>query len=206
MIAPEAGYFMTHTDGYEKTVNTENIMGMTASEVLALTETEPTVTESPKLVNNYIWYFAAVVDNRSAIRFSVGQQLTLNFNYEGVTGLPCDVVKVAPDDASGKTLVIFEVQYFNAATAALRVENVSISFRNYSGIVIPRSALRIEDGKTGVYIKYGSEVKFVTIDIAFETDTYVLASDSGKTGDTLQIYDEIITEGRGLYVGKEIGN
>lgn len=203
LIAPQAGYFVTSVDGFEQLVNTDSVMNMSVSDIDTLINTQPKVNETPKLVDSYVWKYAAVVNAKYASRFREGQQLTIDFKYAGVTDLPVNVIKVS-DETDGKILVIFSVEYFNKNTASLRVADVSISFRNYSGIIVPRSALRIQDGVLGVFIKFGNVVRFVKVNIIFETDTYVLADSSSTSQDELRLYDEIITEGKNLYVGKEL--
>ena len=203
LTAPQAGYFVTSVDGFEQLVNTDSVMDMSVSDIEALINTQPKVSETPKLVDSYVWKYAAVVNAKYASRFREGQQLTIDFKYAGVTDLPVTVIKVS-DETDGKILVIFSVEYFNKNTASLRVADASISFRNYSGIIVPRSALRIQDGVLGVFIKFGNVVRFVKVNIIFETDTYVLADGSSTSQDELRLYDEIITEGKNLYVGKEL--
>ena len=60
------------------------------------------------------------------------------------------------------------------------------------------------DGKLGVYIKYGSAVKFRLVDIIYETEDYVVSSVTEGNGAYLALYDEIIVSGKQLYVDKEL--
>ena len=67
-----------------------------------------------------------------------------------------------------------------------------------------RGALKMVDGKLGVYVKYGSTVEFRAVDVIYETDDYVISRNDASNSETLKLYDEIITEGKELYVGKEL--
>lgn len=204
LYAPETGYFVTSTDGFEALVSTKTLSTMSVTEVCALLETTPNYSANVKMVLSYKWQYAAVVDSRYAARFSVGARLWLDFSYAGVTDIPAEVVSVTTDEELGKTLVVFECDYFNSATASLRLDSAYISFRNYSGIKVDRSSLRMEDGVLGVYVKYGNEVKFKSVNIVFETEDYILSEGITSSSTQLCLYDEVITSGRDLYVGKQL--
>lgn len=203
LLAPRAGYFVTKVDGFEGLVNSSSIFNMSVKDVDSLINTQPKINESPKLVDSYVWHYAALVDAKYKPRFREGQELTLDFKFAGVTELPVVVEKVS-DEEGNRILVIFRVEYFNKNTASLRVEDASISFRNYSGIIVPRSALRIQNDTLGVFIKFGNIVKFVKVNVIFETDSYILADASSTDPAELRLYDEIIIEGKNLYEGKEL--
>lgn len=61
----------------------------------------------------------------------------------------------------------------------------------------------------GVYVLYGSEVQFKEISIVYAGNDYVLCDSSPTdgtlfSGETISLYDQIITEGDDLYDGKVI--
>ncbi len=204
IYAPQTGYFITHTDGFETLINKDAALDISVGDMVSLLETLPVTTNQFKLVSDYEWYYAAIIDSQYADRFSEGVRVDLDFNYAGVTDLLATVERIVTDESLNRTLVIFSCDYFNSSTASLRLDNATIRFSEYSGIRLPRAALRYEDGVMGVYIKYGDVVRFRVVEPIYETDEYVICSDSSTTSNALELYDEIITEGSDLYVGKEL--
>lgn len=206
VTAPQEGYFISSTDGMEAQVNKTDVLEMSVSEIarLAAQDTLSTST-SCKIVADYAWYYAAVVDAGSADRFRQGMSLTLDFDYSAVGALPVTVVAVKTEAGSDKAVVIVECRIFNAPLTELRCEEATLSFRNYSGFIVDRTYLRMEDGVVGVYIKYGSTIQFRRLDVIYETETYVVSRSNPADSGLLAMYDEIITQGRDLYVGKDLG-
>lgn len=204
LAAPQSGYFSARSDGMESRLNSTTVMQMTVAEARSLLAETPQSSDTPKLVSNYIWYVAAVVSAEDAQRFSTGSVLSLTFSYSGLREVSGTVVRVVPDEETGEALVVFEIDRFGAGCTSIRIEDVTISFSAYEGIVVPRSALRIEEGEVGVYVKFGNVVRFVTVDKLFENDEFLICRADNKDASGLRLYDEIITEGKDLYVGKEL--
>ena len=132
--------------------------------------------------------------------------MSVSFNYASVNGLPVKVVDCSVDDETGTAKVIVEGVYLNSDIATLRVEEATIDFQTFSGIKVDRKVLRIENDELGVYVKFGAKVLFKKIEPIFETEDYVLAKPNSSDDDYLELYDEIIVEGKDLYAGKELGN
>ena len=217
--ASEGGYFASFTDGLEDIYCNDNNVYMRHDDAddlltrtpLGLADIEKLITSgvnnpnnnSCKVILDYTWHFAALVDSKFAQRFFVSQALSLDLNYALVKGLPVTIEAVAGAEDSEYAMILFSCEYLNSDLTGLRIEEGEISFRNYRGIRIPRSAIRVIDGKVGVFTKYDSKVMFKKIDYIYETDEYILAVPSEK-GDELKLYDEIILEGKDLYDGKSL--
>ena len=92
----------------------------------------------------------------------------------------------------------------NPAASVLRNEDIKIKFTNYRGIRVDKSALRLIDGVLGVYIKFGSLVKFRKVDIIYETEDYIISSATEGSGSVLSLYDEIIVQGKNLYIDRDL--
>ena len=88
-----------------------------------------------------------------------------------------------------------------------RLQSVKIVQDSINGIKVPVGALRIVDGKEGVYILYGSKVFFCEIDIIGRNENYYIAANpdlSVTPYGVLCVYDNIIVSGKNLYEGKVI--
>ena len=74
--------------------------------------------------------------------------------------------------------------------------------KEYSGLKIPKSALRVVDSKRGVYVLTGMQVKFVEVNIIYSADNYMLCEKQTDDEKSLRLYDDVIVKGKNLYDGK----
>ncbi|NMA06887.1 MAG: hypothetical protein GX928_04150 [Ruminococcaceae bacterium] len=206
ITAPGGGYFISHTDGFEGIFNSESIDEITDFDIEKILKINAPAIDynSCKLVSHYSWFFAAMTDIKNKDRFYVGQKLDLDFKYGPVKSLPVTIYDVIVSQDGEKLLILFSCDYLNSDITALRIEEADISFRRYKGIKVMRSSLRVIDGEVGVFVKYDNKVKFKKIKTTYETDEYVLV-ESSKNEDYLKLYDEIIVQGKDIYVGKSLG-
>lgn len=207
VVTPSDGYFIAHCDGYENLVTAETLTGGDAGAIIAIIEeNSPTAPQGSagKIVSDYKWYYAAVIDEETAERLTVGKQLSVSFSYAVSSELPMKVVRVA-EAADGRYVAVLSCDRLNSSLCNLRVESAYISFGDYSGIKVPRSALRLLNDELGVYIKYGGTAEFRTVDVVYETDDWVISSVDAGDSSRLAVYDEMITSGRDIYEGRQLG-
>ena len=72
----------------------------------------------------------------------------------------------------------------------------------YSGLRVPKSALRVIDSKTGVYVVTGMQIKFVTVNVIYSDNSYIVCEQQTSTDTVLRLYDDVVVKGRNLYDGK----
>ena len=86
----------------------------------------------------------------------------------------------------------------------LRQQSAEIVFTSYSGLRVPKSAVRVENGQTGVYILEGTLAKWKPITILHDTgESYVVTLDTSSTNN-LWPGDELIINAKNLYDGKVV--
>ena len=91
----------------------------------------------------------------------------------------------------------------------LRKQSVEVVQQSYTGYRVPVSAVRIIDGKQGVFVKKGNLAVFKEITALVEIDGYFIVAQQDKQNDEnyadkLGMYDLIITKGKNLYENKII--
>ncbi len=204
------GFFVSSCDGFETAVNPTSLLEMSVEGIETLVNDNKKYFETSdqcKIMNSYIWYFAAIVEKEEAERLSVGSGVNIEFNYDAVGTIKGEVYSILNDETSDKSVVVFECDNLSPDIVRLRIEDVNINFMNYNGIKIDRSHLRTEQGVLGVYIQYGTEIRFkpITEDtILYETNDFLLVEASNGYTDGIELYDNIIVEGKELYDGKQI--
>ncbi len=203
------GFFVASCDGYETAIDPEGLLEMNVSDIETLINDDKyfETSDQCKIMNSYIWYFAAVVEQQEAERLFVGADVNIEFNYDLVGTIKGVVSSILTDDTSNKSIVVFECDNLSPDIVRLRIEDVEINFYNYNGIKIDRSYLRTEEGALGVFVQYGTEVQFKPIEnetVLYETDEFLLIQPSNGYDGGIELYDNIVIAGRDLYDGKQV--
>lgn len=214
--APVSGYFTPKIDGLEDITYDIATKDLSVNAVKSLFNSKPNLDNKKigKIITSADWNFLGVFDAKYIDKLKVGQEVELIFNSSYTVSAKIENISFNDGDAQGT--VLLSSSQMSDDVVDFRVENPSIVLKKSSGLKVPRISLRInqieqkrEDGTTikesvpGVYINMGQVVKFKRVNIKFETDDYIICSVENDK-DYLQIYDEIILEGDGLYDGKPI--
>ena len=86
-----------------------------------------------------------------------------------------------------------------------RCMTAQIECSSYSGIYVPRTALKKSEGVRGVYVLRGNVVHFRCVEIVYEGTDYVLVAErNDKNGDYYYLGSNelIITNGNNLFDGR----
>lgn len=229
--SPAAGYFIRSVDGYENAVSLDGVTSLSVSDVRALEEEEPAGTDTEsigKVAKDFNWYIACILTENDLVRLDRTTKVTVEMPFATVEQIPAEVVKINRDSETGEAAVILKCTYMNSDLASARMETLRINISSYSGVLVPESAVHFadvvahetdEDGNEvdvtyenirGVYVKSGSRIRFVQIFSDATINGYAICKVSLSTeereqlvtGDTIQLYDEVVVEGTDLYDGK----
>ena len=74
-----------------------------------------------------------------------------------------------------------------------RVLDAQILFGEYTGIRVPRSAIRFVGEDRGVYVLEGEELIFKKLNVIYEGDDFVL-SEYNAESEYLQLYDRMLLD------------
>ena len=220
VTATRSGLFSSLVDGYETVLTPEKLKDMTPAQYRAITP--ESAGGVGKIIYGSSWSFVTLMRVSDMGKLKVGDTITLRFQ----TGLDRDLtmtVERISDEDSGQRLVVFTSQRYLNLTTLLRRQNAQVIFNSYTGIRVPRSAVRIlwepvtdeegepvlkEDGTqqseqvTGVYCLWGTTARFKPVDILWQEDEYMLVVPSEER---LQSYSsESAREGRRLRAGDEV--
>lgn len=206
ITTPRSGYYYSACDGYESTFTASRAESMTLSEFRNLIESDPATTSAAgKLATDYVWYAAGVADHDTGRSLVVGKTYPVTFLYNDEKTLLMELVRVTDEDR--QALLVFRGDSLPGNFSFTRSQPVSILHEEKTGLKIPASALRAQDGITGVFIRYGSTVYYRAVNILLENEDWCLVelnpeTDPPEGHQWLKQNDMVITKGRGLYDGR----
>lgn len=202
LVAPEAvisanesGYFTSVIDGYESDINIDKIENATPekiNEIIANPVKEGAHNSNAigKVFSDYTWKMVGVINTDD--RYFVNREFQLILTSLGRT-YTARVESITPTGNGNEAVIVLSCDEMDATIAASRVADVEILFGDYTGIRVPRSAIRFIDGIKGVYIKEGEKMLFKPLDVIYEGDDYVLSNQNADNG-FLQLYDRVLLD------------
>ena len=206
ITASRSGYYYASCDGYESVFTAERALNMSLSEFRALTRTAPdTGVTAGKLAVSYTWYAVGVASREAGKELIEGKTYPVTFLYNEEKTLLLTLLRIVEED--GQAMLVFRGDTLPTDFRLSRSQPVSMVHEEYTGLRIPASALRSQNGVTGVYIRHGSTVYYRAVEIILEEEDWCLVEiqpekDPPEGHTWLQQNDIVITKGRGLYDGR----
>lgn len=206
VYSPVAGYFVNSVDGFETVLDPQSVLSMTTDEIRSKMEQEPKAEQDGyigKVVGSYEWYLVCVVPAKAMTHVALDGTVKIRMPFVSNDTIPMTLV-AENRDRNGDLAVIFRCDYMSADLSDIRLEDVQILVKQHSGIRVPDEAVRFnEQQEAGVFVKEGNVIVFRRIQVAYHSkgETYSICSVVDEDG-YLQVYDDIVTEGKRLYDGK----
>lgn len=215
--APTPGVFSSLVDGYETRLTPETVDQLTPSTLQELINS-PAGEDSEsmgKLITSDTWYFAANLPETAARRLEEGDTASLRFSGDLNRTVEMTVDRIGATEG-GKTLVVFSSNRYLTLTTLLRHQTAELVFESWSGLRIPKQALRLVESaqdadrsddsasavtKTGVYALVNGRTEFREVDILYEGSDYYVTRPLGSGRKILRAGDAVITQGTGLTDG-----
>ena len=223
ITAQVPGVFSSLVDGYESRLTPESVYELTPATLQQLIDSPAGEDGGAmgKLITSDTWYFAANLPKESAARLKEGERATLRFSGELNRDVEMEVDRIGATQG-GVTLVVFSSNRYLTLTTLLRHQTVELIFESFSGLRIPKEALRLveveqENGedssappavvtKTGVYAFVNGRVEFREAAIVHEGGDYYVVRPVGAGRKVLRDGDTILIGGTGLQDGLRLEN
>lgn len=215
--APQSGVFSTLVDGYETAVTPQTVFQLTPSSLSALLAGQGKETGGGmgKLITSTRWYFAAALPVSVAERLKEGSTATLRFSGDFDQDIDMRVDQVGQAEGD-KSVVVFSTDRYLSQTTLLRQQTAELIFNSWSGLRIPKQALRMEkstytdketgqevqNNRLGVYALLGGRAEFKTVEVVTEGDDYYVVRSTTDESDALRAGDEVIVRATELYNGQ----
>ena len=193
--ASGSGYFTSLVDGYETQLNSENADKITAETINQIISnlksgSKPLDNVIGKTFDDYKWKMIGIID--TADRFFVNTDQKLYF-YSLDKLYSVHVDSITPTGNGNEAVVVISCDEMDGNIASVRMDNVELLFGEYTGIRVPRSAIRFIDGKRVVYIMEGENIIHKELDVIYEGDEYVLSAVTDNEA-FVNLYDRVILE------------
>lgn len=199
-----SGYFVSTADGFEKVLTPDTAKSMTPEQLGSLQAQPADSSAVGKIVSDYTWYMSCIIPLKESAAFKVGDTVKIRTALPSAAELKVTVeaINLGSDD---DVLMVLSCYNMNGELATVRSIPITVVTGEYAGLRISNSAVRIVDGKTGVYVISGMQARFVEVNILHTAGGYTLCEmNNTNSTDQLRLYDEVIEKGRNLYDGKII--
>lgn len=204
-FAESAGFFSSSTDGYESILSAKSILSLSPSQLDAMSRTEPEGGGNAlgRLITSAQWYFVCNARQEELSQLHTGDRIRAEFAFDPSRTLSMQVVHLSEPEDGRQTLVLSCTDHMGEISC-LRTQTADIVMHHFSGIRIPKKALRYENGCGGVYILEGAVAVWKPVDIIYEAADYFLVKQDKTDTDNLWPGDEIIITTGELSEGKVI--
>ncbi|MDR0936089.1 MAG: hypothetical protein LBM98_05330 [Oscillospiraceae bacterium] len=206
VAAKQPGVFYDKPDGFVTYKGSP--LNITTDELARLRSLNPAVgfDVAGAMVYGTTWYYAAETDNANAKALDGitpgdrGRVVPVLFDG---TKNPVDLkIETVNYSEKGNAVIVFSCKTALADFLGLRFSDAKAITKEYSGLFVPRGAVKVENSKPCVYIVSGPFALRKYIDILTEEDNgYVVKIDPGDTSG-LRMGDIMLIGGKDLYDGK----
>lgn len=209
VTAGRSGYFCNVTDGLEEKFSFSALDNLTIADAQAMLAAETVKTSEQtigKIAYTNQWRFVAVIPSEEASSFKEGNTMTLTFTASSVKETSVTVERLITEENAEKAVVIFSGMDMDSDFLTMRFESPRVLISSYSGIVIPKEALRIrtttdDEGnivqEKVVYAMLGKSARARSLDIVYEDDDVIISNATGQSG-YISAYDQVIIKGKEL--------
>ena len=205
VLAAQSGYFVSKTDGYEKAFPSDDLSKITPEFLSSVEPKEKGGNVIGKIVSDYEWYIATVLPLNDSLKYKEDQELKLVTNIKSSPTLSVTVKQINISEETENAVIIFACNDMNSELATIRIANMTVVDKEYSGLRIPKKALRVVDSQKGVYVQSGMQISFVPVEIIYREDDYIICEKKNENGNFLKLYDKVVVKGKNLYDGKIVG-
>lgn len=201
--AQHSGYFSGTVDGYESVLTVDMLENLTVAQLDELTSRDTAARAVGKIIRGDTWYYVTDVPADQVAAVRKGSKVPVSFAGHFLEGLQMTVHRIGEEE-NGRCLLILSCDKYMQEVTLLRQQSADVIFSSYTGLRVPKNAIRVVDQKPGVYVAEGKTAAWKQVEILYDNgESYVVALDKSST-DNLWPGDEIIVGGKNLFDGKVV--
>ena len=206
LYAPDSGLYFSEFDGYEGVISSESVMTMTPSSYKQLNEIKGKdykIGTVAKVIHGFTWSVMTMMDVKEANKFSVDESVSLRLPEHSDEKVSATVIYKSEEE-NGKVVIVVQTDKYLESAYYYRKVNVEIIKNTFSGLKVPKEAVKASNGVTGVYIVKDAVAKFRPIEVLVSSEKYVIVKEDNSKTDNLLLYDMVITSGNNIEHNKKI--
>lgn len=198
LTAPSHGIFSTSVDGYEKILTSEKALSMDVADYESIVSKSISSKDSKKenvvckIMDNSEWWISVISDTETAKNFSVGDSIKIRFT--GSSDEASAKIQYISSPVKDRCIITAVSNDYSDYSMKYRIVKTTFVKASYTGLKVPVNAIRVKDGKTGVYVRTENTVKYKEIKVIYKTDKTAIAEMDNTRSNALLLYDEIINE------------
>jgi len=203
IIAQISGTFSHVVDGFEHTTPAM-LFTMSPEDFTSHFITSSGIYGTGKLITEFKWYYAAIMNHEDAARLSEREIKKVQFFGSYNAEFEMVIERISRRDGES-CLVLFSSDRGIHEVAPLRALRADVVSGVVSGIRIPKQAIHLDDeNNTFIYLQTSGFAEKVDVEILTELGDSYLVRDGAETGSPLRVDSIIIVKANNLYHGKVV--
>ena len=150
-----------------------------------------------KIVDNWQWYFSAVVPFHPGRMIAVLPQVELSFEFAPEEPVEAILISHEIDETAQEVRLTYQINRQLPGFDLVRLTYATLLYEQKSGIIVPEAAVFKKDNLTGVYLNQSGRVVFVEITVAEKQDDNVMV-EGLQPGSLIITRPDLVTEGQRL--------
>ena len=203
-----SGVVSYRIDGLEKILTISNVDNITSEYLKSLNLTTGQIVSKSdnkaKVINNFECYIAVTFNSEEAKKTKEGAKVTLRLSSQ--EEVKAEVYKIKEEGSN--RLIFFKITDGVENLINYRKISLDVIWWEYSGLIVPKSAILYENGKSYVFIKKNANFTKVLVNVEKENENYCLIDNYsteeligfGYTTEEInamreiKLYDEIVVD------------
>lgn len=133
-----------------------------------------------KIINNYYWYFSAVIPRGFGEQVAEKPKVKLCFSFAPDIPVWGEQVELTERDTDGGLEITWRIGRELPGLYQQRRCEAGVFYKDIPGVLVPKSALVETEGRQGVYLLEKGLVRFQEIDLLLEREDDVLIKSQGE--------------------------
>jgi hypothetical protein len=198
-----SGIFSQTVDGFEN-VLPQQLFGLSPLGLTELFYSPTGRTGGAKIITEFKWYYAAIMDEADAMRLALGRTIVVQFSGIFNAAVEMTVESIGRRE-DGEVVVIFSSNRGIHDITMPRQLQAEIIFGYINGIRVPKEAIHLDDDAvTHVFLHTGARAERVNVEILAEIEGHYIVRDGAETGSPLRVGSSIIVRGNNLFDGRVV--
>ena len=200
LFSPAAGIYTTDVDGFERLLTPNAIGEMTPYEFDAIKKmnekdrAKPKANEVCKIIEGTEWSVAFVATEKELSKLKEGSRVYIRAkNHEEDSEARISYISTP---VNGNYLVIATSDKDCTWAMKERFVEIDLIRSKHTGLKVPIAALRVKDGKTGVFAVVDGIVYFKEVHVLYKDSVYAIVEEDNTSHGGLLLYDEVVVSSR----------